>query len=124
MRRDQKYTDTMPIAEFVSLFTDREALADWFSDRELGQFAFPKNARSLAARYLVKKRVRDHLGADIRGNEMEILNDTLGKPLMIFTESMQKRVQEKGIEEILCSLSHSRNFAAGMTAVRFRISDC
>jgi phosphopantetheinyl transferase (holo-ACP synthase) len=101
--------------EFIGLFTDVEQLEDWFSAGELKLFSFPKNAGSLAARYLVKKRILEELSLQAYGKEIGIMNDEYGKPVIKFNDNIRKGLDKAGIEEISCSLSHSRNYIAVMT---------
>lgn len=101
--------------EFISLFSSRERVEEWFSEAELKEHSFPKNAGSLAARYLVKKRILEELSLQAYGKEIWIMNDEYGKPVIKLDDNIRKELVKAGIEAIFCSLSHSRNYIAVMT---------
>ena len=111
----KKYVDRISREGFLNIFREQERPEDWFSEEELRLHPFPKNAGSLAARYLVKKRILEQTRVNARMNEIQILNDEYGKPEIVFDEKVKKELKNKGIDEILCSLSHSRNHIVAMT---------
>lgn len=110
-----RHADHIRRDEFLLLFSEKEKPEDWFSEQELEIHPFPKNAGSLAARYLVKKRIMQQLGIKGDMREISILNDDLGKPEVLLGDCFRQEMEKLGIEKIICSLSHSRNFVAGMT---------
>ena len=114
-----KHVDLIGKAEFVRLFQEAEELGKWFSAGELQAFSFPANAGSLAARFLIKKRIYETLGIDKYQNETEILNDESGKPVIKFGPRLKQTMGRKQMLTIMCSISHSRNFATGMTIFCF-----
>jgi phosphopantetheinyl transferase (holo-ACP synthase) len=109
------HTDLIRKEEFIRLFSSVEHPENWFTVNELEKFSMERNARSLAARYLVKKRICDHLGNHDTRMDMEILNDPYGKPEIRMGKAIRALLDKAGIRSVLCSLSHSRNFITGMT---------
>ena len=111
----KKFIDRIGKDDFIRLFSGKEELGKWFSEKERKKFSFPGNAGSLAARYLVKKRITDYLGAETGMNGIEILNDEFSKPEIMTDERMKKKIRDNGVDVILCSLSHPRNYAVALT---------
>jgi len=110
-----KHVDFIEKEEFIHLFSTVEIPERWFSEKESGVFSFPGNAGSLAGRYLIKKRICDHIGTRDYMKEIEILNDAAGKPEISFGKNIGNAIERAGIKKILCSISHSRNYITGMT---------
>jgi phosphopantetheinyl transferase (holo-ACP synthase) len=110
-----KHVDFIKKEEFIYLFSTTEKPERWFSEKESEVFPFPGNVRSLAARYLIKKRICDHIGEHGYMREIEILNDAAGKPEIAFGKNIGNAIEHAGIKKILCSISHSRNYITGMT---------
>jgi phosphopantetheinyl transferase (holo-ACP synthase) len=113
-----KYVETIRKEDFQTIFLSCEP-RNLFSKRELGVFTFPKNARSLAGRYLIKKTICDYLKEPGMMNEIEILNDDFGKPEVLPGANMLNIIDLAGIKKIHCSISHSKNLIAGMTVICF-----
>ncbi len=68
----------------------------------------------LAARFAAKEAISKALGTGIRGiawNEMEILVDRRGKPLVNLYGRAQRRGQDLGLRHWAISLTHSDNDA-------------
>jgi phosphopantetheinyl transferase (holo-ACP synthase) len=110
--------DRIEKEEFVSLFLSCNA-ESWFSPRELQEFSFPKNARSLAGRYLIKKTICEYIRENEKMHDIEILNDDFGKPEVLLSSDIGHLIELAGIKKILCSISHSRNLIIGMTIFCF-----
>jgi phosphopantetheinyl transferase (holo-ACP synthase) len=110
-----KHVDFIEKEAFIHLFSTIENSERWFSGKELEAFSFPGNARSLAGRYLIKKRICDHISEPGCMNEIEIMNDSFGKPEIYFGKDIRNAIDRAGIRKILCSISHSRNYITGMT---------
>lgn len=69
---------------------------------------------SFAARFAAKEALLKALGTGLRGGaltELEVLNDELGCPKMTLTGYHKGLAQEKGVEKIHVSLSHSKDCA-------------
>ena len=68
----------------------------------------------LAGRFAAKEAVSKALGTGLRGiawQEMEILGDERGKPLVRLHGRAKARADELGLAEFTVSLSHSRDYA-------------
>lgn len=68
----------------------------------------------LAARFAAKEAISKALGTGIYGiswNEMEILPDRRGKPLVTLHGRALARAEALGLREFAISLSHSQEFA-------------
>ena len=113
-----KIVDTINKEDFISFFTECDP-GEWFSKRELETFSYPNNIRSLAGRYLIKRTICKFLGQNENMNEIEILNNDLGKPEISLGKNVLEKTRLAGIREIQCSISHSKNFIAGMTILCF-----
>jgi len=109
-----KLVDTIKKEDFISFFSECEP-DKWFSKRELETFSFPNNIRSLAGRYLIKRSLCKYLDVNENMHEIEILNNELGKPEVSLGKNILQKTRLAGIREIQCSISHSKNFIAGMT---------
>jgi phosphopantetheinyl transferase (holo-ACP synthase) len=113
-----KHVDTIRKDEFISLFLSIKP-EEWFSETELKMFTFPGNAGSLAGRYLIKKTICNYIKECEKMYEIEILNDELGKPKISFGMNIRRDIELAGIKNIYCSISHSKNYIAGMTIFSF-----
>ena len=119
MNKDSSFiriVKTIDKEEFIKIFSSLEP-GQWFSDRELEIYSFPKNANSLAGRYLIKKGISDHLKEEVKGSEIEILNNEFGKPEVLLSSKVRHISELEGIKKILCSITHSRNIIGGMTVL-------
>jgi phosphopantetheinyl transferase (holo-ACP synthase) len=117
MKKDISFVrivNTIDKEEFVKIYSSLEP-GKWFSERELEIYSFPKNANSLAGRYLIKKAVCEHLNEGVNGYEIEILNNEFGKPEVFLDSKVRNLSELEGIKKICCSISHSRNVIGGMT---------
>jgi holo-[acyl-carrier protein] synthase len=86
-----------------------------FSKREIDYCEKQSTAESFAARFAAKEAFFKALGTGWRDgmhiNEVEILNDDLGKPFIELTGDTLVIVQKKGIKNIFVSLSHIKTMA-------------
>jgi phosphopantetheinyl transferase (holo-ACP synthase) len=110
----KKFIGTIEKGEFISLFNIQKP-DEWFTEKELLRFTLPGNTGSLAGRYLIKKTICDNLKEVVKMSEIEILNDDFGKPEILLSPIILRASELAGIKNILCSISHSRNFIATMT---------
>ncbi|MDW7672993.1 MAG: holo-ACP synthase [Bacillota bacterium] len=72
------------------------------------------NHASLAARFAAKEAVAKALGTGMRGmdwTEIEILNDLAGAPFATLSGKAHNIAKEKGISQIMITLSHSKDYA-------------
>jgi phosphopantetheinyl transferase (holo-ACP synthase) len=104
--------------QFGSFFSSCKP-EEWFSEEEICRFVYPSCAGSLAGRYLIKKIIGDFIGDYKMLNEIEILNDDNGRPVITLGENIEKIIMSFGIKRIECSISHSRNYFACMTILCF-----
>ena len=89
-----------------------------YTENEL-QF-YSRRSESLAAIFASKEAVMKALGtgarmrngAGVGWQEIEVLPDPLGKPIVYLHGRAQKRAQELGMKNLDISLSHSREYAA------------
>ncbi|NLT96278.1 MAG: holo-ACP synthase [Clostridia bacterium] len=75
---------------------------------------------SVAARFAAKEAVAKALGTGFREfgwQDIEIINDSLGKPKVITYGKAQRKAQELGVHTIHVSLSHCREYAVAMVVL-------
>ncbi|MBN1456905.1 MAG: holo-ACP synthase [Sedimentisphaerales bacterium] len=97
-RHEQKFLDRV--------FTPREQ-------------ADAQNARSrvekLAGRFAAKEAVLKLIGTGWRGKiawtDIEVINNSLGQPQVSFTGEVEKIANEKQVEQVTISITHTANFA-------------
>jgi holo-[acyl-carrier protein] synthase len=86
--------------------------------RKAGQF------QSLAARFAAKEAVSKALGTGIGESaellDIEICNDSLGKPLVVLRGKALKTFKDKHGEGIEISLSHSHDYAVAFAVLTFK----
>ena len=97
-----------------------EAVAQWgerflrriYTDRELE--LYHGDSPALAVGFAGKEAVMKLLGTGVRGTgwqEIEILPDPRGKPLVHLHRRAQERARELGLDGLALSLSHSKEYA-------------
>jgi holo-[acyl-carrier-protein] synthase len=85
-----------------------------FTDDEWEYCNEGNNYASLAARFAGKEAVVKALGTGMRNldwTEVEILNDLAGAPFVVLHGKAQAVAEEKGINQLLITLSHSKEYA-------------
>jgi len=92
---------------------------DLFTKAELKAFPADKSIKSLAGRYMIKKCLFELLSIDPMFTGIELLNNDLGKPEISFSPELQLILDQKKIQSVSCSMSHSRNHATGMVAISY-----
>jgi holo-[acyl-carrier protein] synthase len=79
---------------------------------------------SLAARFAAKEAVAKALGTGMGDNasplEIEVKNDSSGKPLIILTGSAMETFNTSGAEKIDVSLSHGRDYAVAFAVITYK----
>ncbi|MBN1623459.1 MAG: holo-ACP synthase [Clostridia bacterium] len=102
-------------------FTNRVysvAEQEYCLSRKAGRF------QSLAARFAAKEAVSKALGTGIGENaellDIEISNDSLGKPLVVLKGKALKTFKDKNGEGIEISLSHSHDYAVAFAVLTFK----
>ncbi len=74
---------------------------------------------SFATRFCAKEAVFKCLGSDgegVRLNEIEVLEHDTGQPCVILHGKVKKIAEERGIREILISLSYDADYAIAFAA--------
>ena len=70
----------------------------------------------LAGRFAAKEAILKVLGTGWRGQiawrDMEILNDSAGRPFVTLTGECQRVAESQGIARILLSITHTESYAA------------
>ena len=74
-----------------------------------------QNAASYAVRFAAKEAVMKALGTGLAGGgtwqDIEILPDLLGKPVMVLSGTFGQLAREQGVTHIHVSLSHAQEYA-------------
>jgi len=119
MRADQfeKRHEIMLIDEWNSRYNKVSDLQKLFTKNELDLFPNKSNSGSLAGRYLIKSMIFKYLAIESDFQQIEILNNEFGKPLLDLSGHLMNYCQERGIQSICCSISHSRKRVVGMIVV-------
>ncbi len=118
--------DVVEIARIERALARHEGFASrLFSPRErerCGDCSRP--ARRFAACFAAKEAACKALGTGMRGiswQEMELLTDASGKPVLHLSGKARELASRLGVEEILVSVSHTRELALAFAqAVRHR----
>jgi holo-[acyl-carrier protein] synthase len=87
-----------------------------FSETEIAYCNIKTNkAENYAARFAAKEAFLKALGTGLRGditiNEIEIVNDELGKPSILLLGNTAEYLSGKNIKHIHVSLSHTKDMA-------------
>lgn len=87
-----------------------------FTSNELKRCLYRKKFKypELAARFAAKEAVAKAFGTGRYGlfwKEIEITNDSLGKPEIILTGKTLKKAQKQKIKKIYVTLSHTKNYS-------------
>ena len=110
--------------DIVEVFRMREAIDKWgdnflgkvFTTREI-KYANSKrfSCQHFAARFAAKEAVVKAFGEPrknpIKWTEIEVLNDSEGKPVIQFHNDALKLKNKKKIDRVILSMSHSKNYA-------------
>ena len=110
--------------DIVEVFRMREAIDKWgdnflgkvFTAREI-KYANSKrfSCQHFAARFAAKEAVVKAFGEPrknpIKWTEIEVLNDSEGKPVIQFHNDALKLKNKKKIDRVILSMSHSKNYA-------------
>ncbi len=68
----------------------------------------------LAARYAAKEAILKAMGTGLRRSrwhDMEVVRDRLGRPEVRLSGNLAREAAERGIERVVISLSHTREYA-------------
>ena len=93
-----------------------------FTEREIDYCESKKNkAQNYAVRFSAKEAFFKAIGTGWRGglafNEIEILNNKLGKPEIFLHGNTKKFIEKKKIKSIHVSLSHIKSFANAVVII-------
>jgi holo-[acyl-carrier protein] synthase len=85
-----------------------------YTDHEI-TYCTKKKYQHFAARFAAKESVLKALGVgwgrDIKWTDVEVVNDPLGRPQINASGGVKRLMEQKGISEILVSLSHVSHYA-------------
>jgi phosphopantetheine--protein transferase-like protein len=84
-----------------------------FTEQEISKYYKNENLQSLIARYLIKEIVGE-LNGKLDYLNIEILNNSRGKPILNLSEEIKKCLENKKINNIQISLSHTKENIAAM----------
>ena len=91
-----------------------------FTENELKYYREKNmNAQHIAGGFSAKEAVLKALGTGLRGfrwKDIEVLRDSMGKPVVRFSGNVKQFAEDNGIGAIHVTISHSKDFAAA-TAV-------
>ena len=110
--------------DIVEVFRMREAIDKWgdnflgkvFTAREI-KYSNSKrfSCQHFAARFAAKEAIVKAFGEPkknpIKWTEIEVLNDSEGKPVIQFHNDALKLKNKKKIDKVILSMSHSKNYA-------------
>ena len=87
-----------------------------FTPREINYCNSKKSRyQSLASRFAAKEAVFKALGTGwrfgLRWQDVEVVNDSLGKPNIILSGEAQQRAELMGAKKVMVSLSHTKKYA-------------
>ena len=108
--------DLEEISRVERVFSSPRALARVFTPHEIA-YCQPKRQRfqHLAVRFAAKEAVFKALGTGLSGGlhwtDAEVRNEPSGKPYFILSGAAQALADQLGVNSILVSLSHSRQYA-------------
>ncbi len=112
-------TDIAEVARIAKSIENKSFKGKVFSKNEITYCEAKANkAESFAARFAAKEAFFKALGTGWRGgmafNEVEVLNDELGKPTLNVFGKTFEIIEEKKIKTIHVSLSHTKETAIAM----------
>ena len=114
-------TDIIEVARVKNALEKSELKTKVFSIREMDYCDKDKFAQSYAARAAAKEAFFKALGTGWRDkmniNEVEILNDELGKPFIELSGETLKVFEQKGGGTIHVSLSHIKEHAVAFVII-------
>lgn len=110
--------------DIVEVFRMRDAIGKWgdnflkkiFTDTEIRYSSSKRfSCQHYAARFAAKEAVVKAFGEPrkfpLKWTEIEVLNDDEGKPLIKFHDDALKLKKKKKIDDVIVSMSHSKNYA-------------
>lgn len=110
--------------DIVEVFRMKDAIDRWgesfltkiFTDREVEysnskRFSYQHFAARFAAKEAVVKAIGEPRKFPVKWTDIEVLNDSEGKPMIKFRADAAKLKKVKKIGEVILSMSHSKNYA-------------
>lgn len=110
--------------DIVEVYRMRDAINKWgasfltkvFTDKEIRYSNSRRFApQHFAARFAAKEAVVKAFGAPRRSpvqwTDIEVFNDREGKPYISFSNSALKLKKKKKVNDVVVSMSHSKNYA-------------
>ena len=104
---------TKSVEEIKILFSEKSE-AVFFSEEEFRSVEKKNKIKSLGARYLIKNSILDYLAIENNYKDIEIVNQSSGKPIIKFAGNVQGKLNELNISNVQISISHSRNFISSI----------
>jgi holo-[acyl-carrier protein] synthase len=119
-------TDIVAVERFQRFIDTGSAVIDrLFTPAERARCGSRKDAAScLAARFAAKEAFLKALGTGLRDGiswqDMEVTNNTLGKPELILSGKAAEQFQANGLDRLHLSLSHDGGTAVAMVVLESR----
>lgn len=114
-------TDIIEVVRVQRAILKNELKQKVFSSREIEYCDKDKTCQSYAARAAAKEAFFKAMGTGWRDkmliNEVEVLNDELGKPFIELSGETQKLFKQKGGSTIHVSLSHIKEHALAFVII-------
>ncbi|MCG8699768.1 MAG: hypothetical protein MI922_17065 [Bacteroidales bacterium] len=107
------------IDEFSEMIKQESFRKKWFANKELAAELTYGKIQSLAARYMIKLAISEIITGYNEYTEIEIANQSNGKPYLVFGDLLHKKMKRNGIHNIQISISHTRYLAAGLVVVNY-----
>ena len=89
----------------------------YFIDHEIKSAEHKNIVKSLGARYLIKKSILDFLQLEDEFSDIEIENEDSGKPVVRYDGRVKEKLEERGVNNIQVSISHSRNYVTTLVVI-------
>ncbi|MFT9497308.1 holo-ACP synthase [Anaerosolibacter sp.] len=90
-----------------------------FTDKERAYFKEVNySVTSIAGNFAAKEAAVKAIGTGVRGfrwSDIEIQRDSLGKPVIQLHNQAREMARQRGIDEILITISHSRDYAVAQS---------
>ncbi len=113
--------DITEVSRIESLVEQHEQfLTRVYTEREISYCNKKKNKyQHFAARFAAKESVLKALGVgwsqEIKWTDIEVVNEPSGKPRINSYGEVKRLMEQKGVKEILISLSHTSHYAIAST---------
>ncbi|MGE0088080.1 MAG: holo-ACP synthase [Bacteroidales bacterium] len=88
-----------------------------FTNKELKQNESKNKTKSLGARWLIKQSVLEFLKTENVYKEIEILNNSNGKPEIAVNGQVKEKMKANSLNNIQISISHSKNYIATLVTI-------